>query len=104
MVFLKTIDVKDSVFKYIDDLKKADPLFFMNTKSLSSFHEDYQAHFIQDNAVYIYQLNDKQDVAVQISNKKEDEVRQIVNKSFDTEDLKVLKMIFEKEDYLEMKK
>ena len=47
----------------------------MSYPSLSTFKESYEAHFIKENAVYTYQINDKQDVAVQISNKKEDEVR-----------------------------
>lgn len=103
MVFLKSIDVKLSVFKYIEDLKTYDSMTYMNDNRLMCFKEDYQAHFIKENAVYIYQLNDKQDVAVQISNKKEDEVKQVVNKCFNYHDRKLMEKLLVLEKDISMK-
>ena len=58
----------------------------IDNQDLLDFNENYAAHFIKNNGLFKYQINDKLDVSVQIQSSNELELRDRINKTFDIQD------------------
>ena len=99
LCYMKTIDVKESIDKYIEQIKEADPINFHNS-GLKNFDDDYQTHFLEQNQILSFRINDNMDVGIQISSKKESELKEVMNKTFDPDDLEIFKKVVELEEKL----
>jgi hypothetical protein len=102
MHFVKTIDVDESISKYIIGLEFQEGLSFeemWNAKILrQNYDGDFKAYLIAQNVNLYFAINDKIDVAVQIVSKQEQSIYEELAKAFSVDEIPILCQMFKAED------
>ena len=93
-MYIKTINIKESIDEYLNDLQNETVLgtedYSMVQRQKADIKGEFQSLFIQANAVLTFSINDNLDVTVQISNLIEKELNEELSNIFDAEDIPAL--------------